>query len=366
MRSLPLLAWAATARAHVHIIALYESSQLTVTSLSIRGNNLCLNWSTGVPMLKAASGREWSVDLPSPDAPIVFEFKVLVDDTQWQLGGNEAARVTSTTVTLTVAPWFVQPVGTYAVVFQDVPSPAFANTRDVAVYVPAAYIENTHPEARWETLVMHDGQNVFNDSTSFAGVSWRAADTLDRVIGAGDMRPIVVVAPYNTAARMDEYTPVADPQYGGGRGDAYLDWLRDTLLPLASRSLRIGTSRAQLGLLGSSLGGLISCYACWTRPEYGRCGCMSSSMWWDNEWLDDFVTTTPAAAQDTRLYLDSGDQPAPDGDDELQTQRVVAAMRARGMPHVSYYLARGGSHDEASWGQRFDVPLVALYTPNDV
>lgn len=134
------------------------------------------------------------------------------------------------------------------------------------------------------------------DSTSFAGVSWRAADTLDRVIGAGAVRPIVVVAPYNTGARIDEYTPVKDPgyrisnmgvspfhigrtehakmaitkirphefnspfirarclcnayahpRYGGGRGDDYLDWLRDTLVPLASRSLRIGTQRAQLG-----------------------------------------------------------------------------------------------------------------------
>jgi hypothetical protein len=52
-----------------------------------------------------------------------------------------------------------------------------------------------------------------SDSTSFAGVSWRAADTLDRVIGAGAARPIVVVAPYNTGARIDEYTPVKDPGY---------------------------------------------------------------------------------------------------------------------------------------------------------
>jgi hypothetical protein len=37
------------------------------------------------------------------------------------------------------------------------------------------------------------------------------------------------------------------PRNGGGRGDAYLDWLRDTLVPLAASSLRIGTSRAQLG-----------------------------------------------------------------------------------------------------------------------
>ena len=356
----------AAAAAHLRVIALYQSPQLTVTSLSIRGNCCGLNWTSGVPMHMSGTGHEWTVDLASPAEPLIFEFKVLIDDAQWQRGANVAAHVSSAPATLTFAPWFFQPVGAYTVLFKGVLAPAFGNKRDVAVYLPAPYLENTHPDARWETLLMHDGQNVFNDSTSFAGVSWRAADTLDRVIGAGDVRPIVIVAPYNTAARIDEYTPVGDPQYGGGRGGEYLDWLRDTLLPLASRALRIGTSRAQLGLLGSSLGGLISCYACWARSEYGRCGCMSSSMWWDGEWLDAFVAAAPAAAQDTRLYLDSGDQPAPNGDDELQTQRVVATMRARGMPHVAYHLARGGSHDEGSWGARFDVPLVALYTPTDV
>lgn len=49
-------------------------------------------------------------------------------------------------------------------------------------------------------------------------------------------------------------------------------------------------------MLGSSLGGLISCYACWTRAaEYGRCACMSSSMWWANEWMNQLVATTPPA-----------------------------------------------------------------------
>ncbi len=48
------------------------------------------------------------------------------------------------------------------VAFTAVPSAAFNNTRDVVVYLPAPYLENTHPDARWETLIMHDGQNVFN------------------------------------------------------------------------------------------------------------------------------------------------------------------------------------------------------------
>ena len=55
-------------------------------------------------------------------------------------------------------------------------------------------------------LVMHDGQNVFNASTSFLGHSWRASQTIDKLIVEGNMEEIVVVAIYNTADRTDDYT----------------------------------------------------------------------------------------------------------------------------------------------------------------
>jgi hypothetical protein len=36
-------------------------------------------------------------------------------------------------------------------------------------------------------LIMQDGQNLFNDSTSFTGVSWHCAQTFDEMIAAGKM-----------------------------------------------------------------------------------------------------------------------------------------------------------------------------------
>jgi predicted alpha/beta superfamily hydrolase len=74
-------------------------------------------------------------------------------------------------------------------------------------------------------------------------------------------------------------TDSKDPQYGGGRGDQYLDFLESTVLPLIKKTYRVQIdSAANLGILGSSLGGLISCYAGWTRSKvYGKIGCMSSS-----------------------------------------------------------------------------------------
>ena len=55
------------------------------------------------------------------------------------------------------------------------------NFRDLVVWVPPSFDENMY--AQFPVLLMHDGQNLFNDSTSFGGRSWRCQDTLnDQVI----------------------------------------------------------------------------------------------------------------------------------------------------------------------------------------
>ncbi len=236
------------------------------------------------------------------------------------------------------------------------------------MYVPAGYIENAHPSARWDNvLVMSDGENVFNDSTSFQGVSWRAQQALDQLILSGEIEPVVVVAPYNTAERMAEYTPIngttedTAPYCQGyracGEANEYLDWVENTLLPLASNDHRI--SLEKLGIMGSSLGGLLSFYACWTRSEvYKKCGCMSSSFWWNGNWTLHSLVSKSAVRpnRDTLVYLDSGTP----GDDDSQTIDVRDAMVEEGFDPY-YEVFPGGQHNEESWGKRLHVPLSIMY-----
>eukprot|EP00656_Telonema_subtile_P050100 TRINITY_DN6399_c0_g1_i5.p1 TRINITY_DN6399_c0_g1~~TRINITY_DN6399_c0_g1_i5.p1 ORF type:complete len:413 (+),score=87.00 TRINITY_DN6399_c0_g1_i5:97-1335(+) len=331
--------------------------------LSLRGDGLGLSWDQGLRMTQQPPGTFTAVLPLSGQTDKLVSFKTLFDDEIWQLGANSQVQVSPGNVT--VYPWFKQASGQYWVAEHDVPSKHFQNTRDVVLYVPPSYLENVHPDARFETLVMCDGENVFNDSTSFGGVSWGAQATIDANILSGNMREIAVVAVYNTAERMDEYTPVKDPQYKGGHADAYLDWVSVELLPLMAPKYRLAVDRANLGLLGSSLGGLLACYAGWTRTVYGRVGCMSSSFWWNNNWTDNTLLATHSPPpSDTVFYVDSGDQPAPDGDDEEETQAVRDHMAELGWTlgeNLFYYLQHGGEHNEQSWGSRFEQPMTALY-----
>jgi hypothetical protein len=95
---------------------------------------------------------------------------------------------------------------------------------------------------------------------------------------------VLIVGIYNTVDRTNEYTYSSDPTYGGGDGDIYLDFIQSKLLlfsspliyltlsvcsvlPYVNDHYRVELQQPNLGILGSSLGGLISCYAGWTRSS---------------------------------------------------------------------------------------------------
>jgi len=211
---------------------------------------------------------------------------------------------------------------------------------------------------------MHDGQNLFNDSTSFGGNSWRCQDTVDTLVNEGGMQEIIIVGIDNTPDRIDELTYSYDPTVpGGGKGNLYLDFIRDTIMPLIANTYRISTDVSDRGILGSSLGGLISCYAGWTRAEYTKIGCMSSSFWWNSEDFTNQILAKPAIDKNVIIYLDSGDS-GPDNDDEQQTITVRGHIEQYGWTINStlfYYLDHGGQHNEIYWRNRFWVPMSDLF-----
>jgi predicted alpha/beta superfamily hydrolase len=68
-------------------------------------------------------------------------------------------------------------------------------------------------------------------------------------------------------------------------------------------------------IAGSSLGGLISCYAVYKRPYFFSKGiCMSSSFWWNSQDFNNVILSTNNYNSSTSLYVDSGDSgPSQDG-----------------------------------------------------
>jgi predicted alpha/beta superfamily hydrolase len=342
-----------TTAAGLTIEAAYPSSRLPAGALLfVRGDACGLSWSAGVKMAQKDADH-WELTLPSPPNGTELQFKALINDKVWAVGANAVA----TTEHVAYFPWFQAGGGRHEVV--SVSSPT--GPRDVVAWVPPSFDENPY-SAYDELLVMSDGENVFNDSTAFGGRSWRAGPTLDDEIGSGRVRQMVVLAVDNSPNRIEEYTYVSDPKYGGGGASEYLEWLEQALPDLRAR-YRVA-SGARLNLLGSSLGGLLACYAAWSRPQtYSAAGCMSPSFWWDaQDFLHSLLAAPRPSGPRPTLYLDSGDA-TNEPDICPDTIAVRDKLQSLGWPdsQLWYYLDEGGRHNEASWGGRFAVPLRALF-----
>ena len=158
--------------------------------------------------------------------------------------------------------------------------PQLDRFRKVWIYLPPDYNDNTD---NYPVLYMHDGQNVFDASTSFSG-EWEVDETLNTLHAAGDPGIIVVAVDNGGTHRIDEYSPWVHPTYGGGEGEAYMEFMSTTLKPFIDVTYRTLTDRANTAIMGSSLGGLISHYAAVEfQNVYGKIGIFSPSYWFANE-----------------------------------------------------------------------------------
>ena len=240
-------------------------------------------------------------------------------------------------------------------VIPDVASPQLGNRRDILVYLPASY---DRTEVRYPVLYMHDGQNLFDPATSFAG-EWGVDTALAKAPRKG-RRAIVVGIPNAGIDRIREYSPFVDARNGGGEGDAYLAFLHETLKPLIDRQYRTDPTPSATGMVGSSLGGLISLYGFFRHPgRYGYAGVLSPALWFADGAIFPFVEAAPYVRG--RIYLDVGTR---EGEGTLANaremrDRLVAKGYRRG-DDLMWVEDKGGMHNEAAWGRRLRSALPFL------
>lgn len=236
-----------------------------------------------------------------------------------------------------------------------VESPQLGNRRNLLVYTPASYARS---DARYPVIYMHDGQNLFDPATSFAG-DWGLKTALAWASRRG-LDAIVVGIPNMGPARINEYTPFMDPRVGGGNGDRYLDYLINTVKPLVDTQFRTLPDRTHTGIAGSSLGGLISLYAYFRDPSvFGFAAALSPSLWFANAAILDVAEQAPRVAG--RVYFDVGLR---EGDGHVTLARQLRdVLLAKGYEpdrEVRWVEDEQGRHHESAWGRRFRNALPFL------
>ncbi|GJM41941.1 MAG: hypothetical protein DHS20C20_22230 [Ardenticatenaceae bacterium] len=245
---------------------------------------------------------------------------------------------------------------------QDVYSPQLDNQRDILIYLPPSY---AHSKSHYPVIYMHDGYNLFDEATSYTG-EWHVDETMETLAHQENLEAIVVGIPSMGAERLAEYSPFVDKQYGGGRGEDYLAFLVHTLKPAIDASFRTLPNKRNTGILGSSMGGLISLFGFFHHPDvFGFAGIMSPSLWFANRAIFKYVSHTPF--QKGKIYLDAGtremgghwpDQTILRGRSRRyygrvrRMKRILAQKGYRPTRNLLHIEDAGGGHNEAAWAYR--------------
>jgi predicted alpha/beta superfamily hydrolase len=247
----------------------------------------------------------------------------------------------------------------------------FVATRDILVYLPSGYERDS--DRRYPVLYMHDGQNVFDAATSFAGVEWRADETATRLIQEDKIEPLIIVAIANTPHRMDEYTLDHDKRrdQGSGAGLGYMKFVTEEVKPFIDKTYRTRPDRNSTAVGGSSLGGLISLELCRCNPQvFGSCMAMSPALAWADYATLERIERDKGWIKDCRFWIDAGTR---EGDAQANQNAMVGGvlrLEAKliwgGLKKGEGYellIVDGAQHNEAAWADRLDKALMFLFPP---
>jgi enterochelin esterase-like enzyme len=236
------------------------------------------------------------------------------------------------------------------------------NQRDLIVYTPPGYEEL--PSRRFPVLYLHDGQNLFDGSTSFVpGMDWHIAQTADERIVAGAVERLVIVGIYNAGkGRINEYTPTKDARAGGGRADRYAKFLLEEVMPFVQNEYRVRRGPASTGIGGSSLGGLASLYIGLKFPHvFGRIAALSPSIWWNQRSIVR-LTREMNPVPRPRIWLDVGTREGARTVPDVEQFRDLLLKKGWRLGYdLSYARVEGAEHNEAAWAQRVGAFLQFLF-----
>lgn len=234
------------------------------------------------------------------------------------------------------------------------------------VYLPPGY--NSDGDVRYPVLYLHDGQNLFDAATAFAGNEWGLDELAERLIAQGEVQPLIIVGIYNAGEkRIAEYTHVRDRSGRGGRAKAYARMIVEELKPFIDGEYRTCSDVANTALGGSSLGGLVTLYLGLHYPHlFGKLIAMSPSIWWAHRAI---LRETRKLRHKTgqKIWLDVGTCEGSDADACVKnTQDLCDALVEKGwrLEHDLRYLEdQGAGHNEQAWGSRMRDALRFLFPP---
>lgn len=233
-------------------------------------------------------------------------------------------------------------------ILRDVYSTVEQVTRTIRIFTPNAYQQQ--PDKAFPVLYMFDGQNVFSHPESAVYDTWCANTTMEQLASEGKIDPWIIVGIDHLSDRFSEYSP-----FVGGRGDLCAQFLVNQLKPYIDKTYRTLQKPEYTGVMGSSMGGLMSLYIGKTYPKtFGRIGGISPALMWGSGQMFKYWDSHTRCWSKIYLYVGSQEQYSFYGvylDYVPVTRDFYHHLQQLGYSdyEVHFNLAQGETHHETSW-----------------
>ena len=340
-------------------------------NLYIAGN--FTGWNPGSPayVLHKNEQAQWTITLAQQSAGTVIQYKFTRGSWETVEKGAAGEEIpdrlftfeNDTTILITIHNWADNGGGSSSTAAANVSlmddnffMPQLNRNRSIRLYLPPGYETSG---MSYPVLYMHDGQNLFDVLTSYSG-EWEVDEALNTLASQGHKVPIVVGIDNGGSYRIGEYTPWSNAEYGGGDGDLYMRFIVETLKPYIDQHYRTLPDRNNTGLMGSSLGGLISHYGALNYQEtFSKAGIFSPSYWFsDSVWS---FTSLSGKQQDMRLYQLCGTLEGGNTVDNMLRMNDSLTKAGFKQEEIFNKVVTGGQHNEAMWRGNFAEAYLWLF-----
>jgi len=267
----------------------------------------------------------------------------------------------------------------------------YITPRPVDVWLP----DNYSKDKKYSVLYMHDGQNLFDATTTWNKQEWKVDDWVTKLNNEGKIKNIIIVGIHNIPdIRWQDLFPEKAMDYMNikvkdslialakqrnfnvnFKGDEYLKFIVEELKPIIDTQYSVKKDKANTFVAGSSMGGLMSMYALSEYPEiFGGAACISTH--WvgampmpNNPYPDaifDYMEANFPEAGTHKVYFDYGNKTL-DEHYPKHAPRVDTILKKKGYSEADSknLFFEGTDHSENSWNQRLDIPLTFLLGKED-
>ena len=264
----------------------------------------------------------------------------------------------------------------------------YVKHRNIDVWLP----ENYSPEKKYSVLYMHDGQMLFDATTTWNKQEWQVDDVVTKLVAENKIEDVIVVGVWNIPAirhldlfpqkafdllpkqekeKMIEQAKAINLDLTKINSDNYLKFIVEEVKPFVDKQFSTYSDAAHTAVMGSSMGGLISMYAICEYPEiFSKAACLSTH--WiglkdveNNPIPNAFFTYMQKNLPnpDThKIYFDFGTETLDafyvkyeDNVNQILAEKGFTEKNAKNLKF------EGTDHSENSWQKRIHIPLEFMF-----